>query len=68
LVETFCIQASKCALAWSAIDLPDFPDLLMQSHTIVIVLAAAVPHAVWNLASKYKRGITLLFVWAYSCA
>jgi len=40
----------------------------MQSHTIVMVLAAAVPHAVWNLASKYKRGITLLFVWAYSCA
>lgn len=33
-----------------------------------MVLAAAVAHAVWNLASKYKRGDTLLFVWAYSCA
>lgn len=33
-----------------------------------MILAAAVAHAVWNLASKYKRGNTLLFVWAYSCA
>ncbi|MBU9346056.1 DMT family transporter [Burkholderia multivorans] len=40
----------------------------MQSGTIAIVLAAAVAHAVWNLASKYKREDTLVFVWAYSCA
>lgn len=40
----------------------------MQPDTIAVVLAAAVAHAVWNLASKYKRGNTLLFVWAYSCA
>lgn len=40
----------------------------MQLDTIAMVLAAAVAHAVWNLASKYKRGNTLLFVWAYSCA
>lgn len=40
----------------------------MQPGTIAMVLAAAVAHAVWNLASKYKRGDTLLFVWAYSCA
>ncbi|MHC1481290.1 DMT family transporter [Frateuria aurantia] len=33
-----------------------------------MILAAAVAHAAWNLASKYKRGDTLLFVWAYSCA
>ncbi|KWF65964.1 transporter [Burkholderia multivorans] len=39
----------------------------MQSGTIAIVLAAAVAHAVWNLASKYKREDTLVFVWAYSC-
>ncbi len=45
-----------------------FPDALMQSGTIAMVLAAAVAHAVWNLASMYKRGNTLLFVWAYSCA
>lgn len=47
---------------------PTFPDALMQPDTIAMVLAAAVAHAVWNLASKYKRGNTLLFVWAYSCA
>jgi drug/metabolite transporter (DMT)-like permease len=40
----------------------------MQPGTIAIILAAAVAHAVWNLASKYKREDTLLFVWAYSCA
>lgn len=40
----------------------------MQPGTIAIVLVAAVAHAVWNLASKYKRGDTLLFVWACSCA
>lgn len=40
----------------------------MQSGTVAIVLVAAVAHAVWNLASKYKREDTLLFVWAYTCA
>ncbi|NMO38110.1 EamA family transporter [Streptomyces sp. GMY01] len=40
----------------------------MPSETIAIVLVAAVAHAVWNLASKYKRGDTLLFVWSYTCA
>ena len=40
----------------------------MQPDTIAMVLAAAVAHAVWNLASKYKQGNTLLFVWAYSFA
>jgi len=40
----------------------------MQRGTIAIVLAAALAHALWNLAAKYKRGDTLLFVWAYSCA
>ncbi|GAB2983837.1 DMT family transporter [Amycolatopsis acidiphila] len=40
----------------------------MQPGTIAIVLVAAVAHAVWNMASKYKRGDTFLFVWAYTCA
>jgi drug/metabolite transporter (DMT)-like permease len=40
----------------------------MQPGTVAIVLAAALAHAVWNLASKYKRGDSLLFVWAYSNA
>lgn len=40
----------------------------MQPRTVAIVLAAAVAHAVWNLASKYKRADTVLFVWAYTCA
>lgn len=40
----------------------------MQSGTVAIVLAAAVAHAVWNLASKCKREDTVLFVWAYTCA
>ncbi|MFT3803505.1 MAG: DMT family transporter [Burkholderiaceae bacterium] len=40
----------------------------MQAGTVAIVLVAALAHAVWNLASKYKRGDTLLFVWAYTCA
>jgi len=40
----------------------------MPPDTIAMALAAALAHAVWNLASKYKRGNTLLFVWAYSCA
>jgi len=29
----------------------------MQLGTVVIVLIAAVAHAVWNLASKYKGKI-----------
>ena len=40
----------------------------MQPGTVAIILAAAVAHAMWNLGSKYKRGDTLLFVWAYTCA
>jgi drug/metabolite transporter (DMT)-like permease len=40
----------------------------MQPGAIALVLAAAVAHAAWNLASKYKRGDTLLFVFASNCA
>lgn len=40
----------------------------MPPGTVAMVLAAAAAHAVWNLASKYKRGDTVLFVWAYTCA
>ncbi|MBO1755305.1 DMT family transporter [Allobranchiibius sp. CTAmp26] len=40
----------------------------MHAGTVGIVLVAAVAHAIWNLASKYKRGDTVLFVWAYTCA
>ncbi|WP_369934922.1 EamA family transporter [Xanthomonas tesorieronis] len=40
----------------------------MQSGTVALVLAAAVAHAAWNLASKYKRGDTVLFVCASTCA
>ncbi|MDP9894832.1 drug/metabolite transporter (DMT)-like permease [Variovorax boronicumulans] len=40
----------------------------MLPGTVATVLAAAVAHAVWNLASKYKRGDALLFVCAYTCA
>lgn len=40
----------------------------MQPGTIAIVLIAAAAHAVWNTVSKYKRGDTVLFVWAYTCA
>lgn len=40
----------------------------MQAGTVGIVLVAAVAHAIWNLASKYKSGDTVLFVWAYTCA
>ncbi|WP_232434450.1 DMT family transporter [Pseudomonas asplenii] len=29
---------------------------------------AAAAHALWNIASKYKREDTYLFVWAYTCA
>ncbi|MCI1748818.1 MAG: DMT family transporter [Acidipropionibacterium sp.] len=40
----------------------------MSPGTIAIVLIAAVTHAIWNLASKYKKGDTVVFVWAYTCA
>ncbi|GAB3914433.1 membrane protein [Microlunatus endophyticus] len=40
----------------------------MHPGTIAIVLVAAVAHAIWNTVSKYKRGDTLVFVWAYTCA
>lgn len=40
----------------------------MPPVTAAIVLAAAVAHAAWNLASKYKRGDTVLFVAAYTIA
>ncbi|BBB00098.1 hypothetical protein RVR_6999 [Actinacidiphila reveromycinica] len=40
----------------------------MRPGTIAVVLVAAVAHAVWNTVSKYKRGDTVLFVWAYTCA
>ncbi|VVE24316.1 transporter [Pandoraea horticolens] len=40
----------------------------MRPGTVALVLAAATAHAVWNIASKYKRGNTFLFVWAYTCA
>jgi drug/metabolite transporter (DMT)-like permease len=36
--------------------------------TIAIVLVAAVAHAIWNTASKYKQGDTVRFVWAYTAA
>lgn len=39
----------------------------MSPGTVAIVLAAALAHAVWNLASKYKRADAVLFVWAYTC-
>lgn len=40
----------------------------MQFSTVAMILTASVAHAVWNIASKYKKEDTLLFVWAYSCA
>ena len=40
----------------------------MQFSTVAMILTAAIAHAVWNIASKYKREDTLVFVWAYSCA
>jgi drug/metabolite transporter (DMT)-like permease len=40
----------------------------MLPGTVAMVLAAAVAHAVWNLASKFKRGDAVLFVGAYTCA
>ncbi|AJP57433.1 transporter [Pandoraea vervacti] len=39
----------------------------MPPAIVAMVLAAALAHAVWNLASKHKRGNTVLFVWAYTC-
>lgn len=38
----------------------------MQPGAIAIVLVAAVAHAIWNTASKTKRGDTVRFVWAYT--
>ncbi|MEU7367054.1 DMT family transporter [Streptomyces hygroscopicus] len=40
----------------------------MQPGTIALVLVAAACHALWNTASKYKRGDTVLFVWGYTIA
>jgi drug/metabolite transporter (DMT)-like permease len=40
----------------------------MPARTIAIVLVAAVAHAIWNLASKYKHGDSLRFVSAYTKA
>lgn len=40
----------------------------MSPGIVALVLAAATAHAVWNIASKYKRTDTFLFVWAYTCA
>ena len=40
----------------------------MQLSAVAMILTAAVAHAVWNIASKYKKEDTLVFVWAYSCA
>ena len=40
----------------------------MLPGTVAMVLAAALAHAVWNLASKYKRGDAFLFVCAYTYA
>ncbi|ENB9219818.1 EamA family transporter [Salmonella enterica] len=40
----------------------------MQFSTVAMILTASVAHAVWNIASKYKKEDTLVFVWAYSCA
>jgi len=40
----------------------------MPPATVAIVLVAAIAHAAWNLASKYKQGDTVLFVGAYTSA
>lgn len=37
----------------------------MTTAALVMVLAAAVFHAVWNLAAKTSRGDTTVFVWMY---
>ncbi|WP_336297990.1 DMT family transporter [Providencia sp. PROV255] len=39
----------------------------MQLSSLAMILTASVAHAVWNIASKYKKEDTLVFVWAYSC-
>lgn len=39
----------------------------MPPGVVAIVLVAAVAHAIWNTASKYKHGDTVVFVWASSC-
>lgn len=38
----------------------------MQPATIAVVLVGAVAHAIWNTASKGKRGDTIRYVWAYT--
>jgi drug/metabolite transporter (DMT)-like permease len=40
----------------------------MTPATVAIVLVAAIAHATWNLASKYKKGDTVPFVAAYTSA
>jgi uncharacterized membrane protein len=40
----------------------------MSLASTSVVLVAALAHALWNIASKYKRGDTVLFVWAYTLA
>lgn len=40
----------------------------MPPGTTALVLIAAAAHAIWNTVSKFKRGDTVLFVWAYTCA
>ncbi|GFZ94931.1 hypothetical protein [Nesterenkonia alkaliphila] len=37
----------------------------MSSPALAMVLAAAVFHAVWNLAAKTAKGDTTIFVWLY---
>lgn len=37
----------------------------MSTAALAMVLAAAVFHAVWNLAAKTSRGDTTVFVWMY---
>jgi len=38
----------------------------MPLPTLALVLVAAGAHAVWNIASKGKRGDTVRFVWVYT--
>lgn len=38
----------------------------MPASTFAIVLLAALAHAAWNLASKFKKGDTVIFVGAYT--
>lgn len=39
----------------------------MSPAALGLVLAAAVFHAVWNLAAKASRGDATVFVWIYTC-